>query len=103
MLKGYFLFYGIILFAGGIIGARSGSSISLFMGIISGVCVLTGLYLMSVQPRSGTQMLTVISGVLTAVFLQRLISTGAFLPGGLLFILSLFACVLGIVHLTRFR
>ena len=80
--------YGLFLFLGAFFGWRAGSQVSLIMGIVSGLLVFAGLGLMSVNPKMGLLLLTIIGGGLSFVFLKRLMVTAKFMPSGLLLIVS---------------
>ena len=90
VLKVIFFIYGILMLGGGVMGyVKAKSIMSLIMGIISGILVLVGVYLLGSNMKAGITLVTVVSALLTAVFLLRLLKTHAFMPAGMLFLLSL--------------
>ena len=91
--------YGIFLLLGAFMGLKAGSKISLIMGLVSGAFVLISLYIAQSNPAFGFKMLTLITGVLTGMFLQRLIKTEKFMPSGMLLITSLIALIVSLKHI----
>ena len=89
--------YGLLMLGGGVMGyVKAGSKPSLIMGIISGILIFIGVYLLGSNVKTGSMLVTTVSGVLTIVFLLRLLKTHAFMPAGMLLLLSaavLIACL----------
>ena len=84
-----FFIYGVLLFAGAFIGFKAGSKVSLWMGLVSSAAVFASLYLLNTRADNiGLLLMTFISGLLSMVFLIRLIKTKKIMPSGMLFILS---------------
>lgn len=83
-----FVGYGLLLFFGAYFGWKAGSQISLVMGVISGILVLIGVFILNSHLKAGYLLLTVVSGLLSLVFLMRLLKTHAFMPGGFLLLVS---------------
>ncbi len=84
------IFYAIMLFVGGGIGyIKAHSKLSLITGSISCLFVLLALKIQEKNPKSGFLFLASISLVLSVFFLKRFLKAYAFMPGGLMFILSL--------------
>jgi len=82
------ILYAFLLFLGSYFGFKAGSKISLYMGIGSGLIVLFGVYLIDTNALFGYWLLIAISGLLSIVFLIRLIKTRAFIPSGMLLSVS---------------
>lgn len=99
-VKTMFILYGVILAAGAFMGYKAGSKISLIAGLSSAAIVFLGVYLTSQNSRLGFGILTGISGALCVMFLIRFLKTHAFMPSGMILILSLVAVILGIIQLT---
>jgi uncharacterized membrane protein (UPF0136 family) len=94
--------YGVLMLVGGWIGyAKAGSKASLITGIVSGILILIGVYLSGPQETFGQQFLTVITALLTFVFVIRLIKTHSFMPSGMLLIMSLIAFFISLSQLIR--
>ncbi len=81
--------YGLFLIFGAYMGWKAGSKISLIMGLISGILVFLGFYLTSLNFKNGFLFLTIIGGVLSAMFVMRLVKTQNFMPSGILLIITL--------------
>jgi uncharacterized membrane protein (UPF0136 family) len=80
--------YALFLFLGGAMGAKAGSRISLIMGSVSGALVLVGDVWIRRDVAGGFLFLTVVAGLLTIVFLQRLLKTKKMMPSGMLLIVN---------------
>ncbi len=80
--------YGIFLLAGGFFGLKAGSKVSLIMGIVSGLAALTGAHFVGINFALGARILLGVSGVLSIVFLKRLLETHKMMPSGMLLIVS---------------
>ena len=87
--------YGILLILGGFMGLKAGSKVSVIMGSISGLLTLLALYL---KPMPSYCSVAIISGVLSVVFIIRLIKTHKFMPSGMLLILSLIALIISMTQ-----
>ena len=94
MVKVILSLYGFFLLAGAYFGYKAGSTVSLVMGLISGILVLIGIYLTGTHPTFGYKMIFFVSIILSIVFLIRLFKTHSFMPAGMLLILSLIALII---------
>jgi len=92
--------YAAMLFLGAFFGFKAGSKISLYMGIGSGLLVLLGVYLIDTNAQFAYWLLTVISGLLSIVFLIRLIKTRAFIPSGMLLSVSILILFLNLYQVS---
>ena len=95
------IIYGLLLLAGGFMGLKSGSKISLIAGTASGILVLLGVYLSTSNAKLGYGLLTTTGGLLVIVFLMRLLKTAKFMPSGMLLALSAAAAVLSLMKLIQ--
>lgn len=86
----YYLIFGVLTIAGGIMGYVSKRSIaSLVAGGICGVLLLYAAYLMHSPPRPEPLILgLVVSVVLAGRFIPNYIEKKALIPGGLMALLS---------------
>lgn len=91
-----------MLLLGAYFGFKAGSKISLFMGIGSGMIVLFGVYLIDVNGFYAYLLLTVTSGLLSVVFLIRLIKTHAFIPSGMLLSVSILILFLNLYQVLDY-
>jgi len=78
------ILYGCLLLSGAYFGLKVGSKISMIMGIISGLIVFFGTYLITVDAFRGYCLIASISSFLSVIFLIRLIKTRKFMPAGML-------------------
>ncbi len=96
--------YGILMLGGGIMGyVKAHSKPSLIMGILSGILVFIGVYLLGCNVKTGITLVTALSAVLTVVFLLRLLKTQAFMPAGMLLLLSAGVLILCAIQLYVFK
>jgi uncharacterized membrane protein (UPF0136 family) len=82
--------YGILLMGGGIMGyVKAKSSMSLAMGVGSGLVIVLGVWLYSMNPKGAWILWSCTTGFLCLAFLMRLLKTHAFMPSGMLLAISL--------------
>jgi len=95
LFKTVLVVYGLLILAGGLMGwAKAGSQASLIAGLVSSVLIFWGTYLLGTSPKAGRIVVTVVSALLCIVFALRFLKTLAFMPAGLLLLLSV--AVLGL-------
>jgi uncharacterized membrane protein (UPF0136 family) len=94
----YFFIFGILTIAGGIMGyAKAGSTASIIAGSISGILLLVGAWLMSTNQVVGLAITLVVSLLLLIYFAPKFMRTSAFMPAGLMSILSVIGLVVALV------
>ncbi|MBP6343528.1 MAG: TMEM14 family protein [Candidatus Omnitrophica bacterium] len=98
MDKIVFIGYALFMFVGAYFGWKKGSSVSLAAGLGSGLLMLLGIWLMSINPRGAYIFISCLTGVLSAVFVIRLVKTQSFMPSGMLLIITL-----AVLAFTLFR
>ena len=81
--------YGLFLMVGAYFGWKAGSSKSLIMGLASAALVFLGFFLTTMNTRNGYLLLAGVGGVLTVVFLMRLLATHKFMPSGMLLAITI--------------
>ena len=82
--------FGLLVLGGGIAGyAKAKSTQSLLAGTISGALLLYAAYAISSGRPEGLTLATAVSVLLALMFFFRWRKTGAFMPAGMLLILSL--------------
>jgi len=86
------LVYGLLLLSGAYFGLKAGSKMSLYMGIITGLLVLSCLSLDFIKG------IVFISGLLCIVFLMRLLKTKKFMPSGMLLLMSIVAAIVSSIQ-----
>lgn len=86
--------YGILAIAGGVLGyVKAKSTASLISGIVSGVLLLIGGLLQQQGSPFGLVFSAIVTGVLVAVFIVRLIKTRKFMPAGIMIIAGLIVVI----------
>lgn len=88
-IKLYFLVFGILTLAGGIMGyAKANSMASLIAGGLSGLLLIAGSFMLTPGGRPVLIGLGVVSLALAARFVPAFINTMKFMPAGIMAILS---------------
>jgi len=94
----YLFVFGALTIAGGIMGyAKAGSTASIIAGSISGILLLMGAWLMPTNQVAGLAVSLVVSLLLLIYFASKFMRTSAFMPAGLMSILSVIGIVMVIV------
>ena len=100
--KIYFIVFGILTIAGGIIGyVKAGSMASIIAGSISGVLLLLAAWLMPEHQSAGLVVALVVSLLLAAQFIPKFFRTFKVMPAGLMSVLSAFGIILAIAAWLR--
>jgi uncharacterized membrane protein (UPF0136 family) len=82
--------FGVLVLGGGVAGyARAKSRISLLAGVVSGLVLLYAAFALFQGRSEGIPLAMTVSMLLAMLFLVRWRKTGAFMPAGMLLILSL--------------
>ena len=93
-----FIGYALFMFVGAYFGWKKGSNISLFAGLGSGLMVFLGLWLMTINPRGAYIFLSCLTGILSVVFLIRLLKTQSFMPSGMLLVVTLAVLIFTLIQ-----
>jgi uncharacterized membrane protein (UPF0136 family) len=100
--KIYFIVFGILTIAGGIVGyVKAGSVISIIAGSISGILLLVAAWLMPDHQAAGLILALVVSVLLAGQFVPKFFSTHKVMPAGLMSVLSVLGIVVAIVAWLR--
>src|SRR6266571_282554 len=95
--KIYFIVFGVLTIAGGIIGyVKAGSLPSIIAGSITGVLLLIAAFLLPEHRAIGLATALVISLLLAAQFIPKFIRTGKAMPAGMMSILSAIGIVMAL-------
>ena len=95
--KIYFIIFGILTIAGGIIGyVKAGSTPSLIAGSIAGLLLLIGAAMLPARP-AGLWIVLIVSILLAGQFVPKFIQTGRAMPAGMMSILSVIGIVVAII------
>jgi uncharacterized membrane protein (UPF0136 family) len=96
--KIYFVVFGILTIAGGIMGyVKAGSTPSLIAGSITGILLLVSAWLLPDHLATGLLMAAIVSLLLAAQFVPKFLRTGKAMPAGMMSILSVVGIILAIV------
>src|ERR1700746_205336 len=96
--KIYFIVFGLLTIAGGIIGyVKAGSMASIIAGSITGVLLLVAAFLLPEHRAIGLATAFIISLLLAAQFVPKFIQTGRIMPAGTMSILSVIGVIAAIV------
>ena len=100
--KIYFIIFGLLTIAGGVMGyVKAGSTISLVSGSICGVLILVAAFLFRGNPVAGLALGGLVSLLLIGYFLPAFIRTGKVMPAGMMSILSILGVVFAIFGWMR--
>ena|SRR5450631_1521272 len=98
----YFIVFGILTIAGGVIGyVRAGSMPSIIAGSISGILLLVAAFLLPDYRVAGLAVGLIISLLLAGQFIPKFIRTGKVMPAGMMSILSAIGIIMAIVAWTK--
>jgi uncharacterized membrane protein (UPF0136 family) len=96
--KIYFILFGILTIAGGVIGyVKAGSVASIIAGSITGVLLIVAAFLVPEHRAIGLATAFIISLLLAAQFVPKFIRTGRAMPAGMMSILSVIGVIAVIV------
>jgi uncharacterized membrane protein (UPF0136 family) len=96
--KIYFIVFGILTIAGGVIGyVKAGSVPSIVAGAICGILLLVAAFLLPENQVAGLAIGLIVSLLLAGQFIPKLIRTGAMMPAGMMSILSVLGIIMAIV------
>ena len=96
--KVYFILFGVLTIAGGIVGyVKAGSVASIIAGSITGVLLLVAAFLLPEHRGAGLATALVISLLLAVQFVPKFLQTGRAMPAGMMAILSVIGVVAAIV------
>ncbi len=100
--KIYFIVFGLLTIAGGIMGyVKAGSTISLIAGASSGLLLLVAAFLLPSHVVSGLLIGGLVSFLLAAQFLPAFIRGGKMMPAGMMSLLSILGIVFAIAAWMR--
>jgi uncharacterized membrane protein (UPF0136 family) len=100
--KIYFIIFGILTIAGGIIGyVKAGSAPSIIAGSITGILLIIAAWLLPEHRAAGLATALIVSLMLAAQFVPKFIRTGKVMPAGMMSILSVIGIVIGLVAWMR--
>jgi uncharacterized membrane protein (UPF0136 family) len=96
--KLYFILFGVLTIAGGILGyVKAGSTASIIAGSITGVLLLVAAFLLPQHRGVGLATALIISLFLALYFIPKYLQTRAAMPAGMMSILSVIGVIVAIV------
>jgi uncharacterized membrane protein (UPF0136 family) len=96
--KIYFLVFGVLTIAGGIMGyVKAGSAASIIAGSIAGILLLAAGFLLPEHRALGIGLGLLTSLLLAGQFIPKFLRTGKAMPAGMMSILSVIGIVMAIV------
>ena len=102
LAKYYFILFGILTIAGGVMGYVSKGSVpSIVAGAISGILLLVAAFLLPGNVAAGLITALIVSVLLAGRFLPAFLKTGNAMPAGMMSFLSLIGIVLAIAAWLR--
>jgi uncharacterized membrane protein (UPF0136 family) len=96
--KIYFLIFGVLTIAGGIVGfVKAGSTASLIAGSITGILLLIAGFLLPEHQMAALSIALIVSLLLAGQFVPKFFRTGKVMPAGMMSVLSLIGLVVAVV------
>ena len=100
--KIYFVVFGLLTIAGGVVGyVKAGSVASIIAGAITGVLLLVAAFLLPEHRVAGLATALIVSLLLAAQFVPKLLRTGRVMPAGIMSVLSVIGIIAAIVVWVR--
>jgi len=100
--KIYFIVFGLLTIAGGIVGyVKAGSVASIIAGAITGVLLLVAAFLLPEHRVAALVTALVTSCLLAAQFVPKFLRTGKVMPAGMMSVLSVIGIIAAIVVWVR--
>ena len=95
--KIYFIIFGLLTIAGGIMGYVSkGSMPSIIAGSVSGILLLAAALVLPTHATLGLAGAAIISVLLAGRFIPTFIKTGSLMPAGMMSVLSVIGIILAL-------
>jgi uncharacterized membrane protein (UPF0136 family) len=96
--KIYFIVFGVLTIAGGIMGyVKAGSIASIIAGSVTGVLLLVAVFLLPEHRTAGLATAFIVSLLLAAQFVPKFLRTGRVMPAGIMSILSVIGIIVAVV------
>jgi uncharacterized membrane protein (UPF0136 family) len=100
--KIYFIVFGLLTIAGGIVGyVKVGSVASIIAGAISGVLLLVAAFLLPEHQAWGLGTALIVSLLLAGYFIRKDLQTETVMPAGIMSVLSVIGVIAAIVAWVR--
>src|SRR4051794_12727029 len=96
--KIYFLVFGVLTIAGGIMGyVKARSAVSIVAGAITGILLIVAGWMLPTHRELGLALSLFTSAILAGQFIPRLLRTRRVVPAGMMSLLSVIGIILAIV------
>ena len=96
--KIYFIVFGLLTIAGGIVGyLKAGSVASIIAGAITGILLLVAAFLLPEHRAAGLATAFIVSLLLAAQFIPKFLRTGKVMPAGMMSILSALGIIAALI------
>jgi uncharacterized membrane protein (UPF0136 family) len=100
--KIYFIIFGLLTIAGGIMGyVKAGSTASIVAGSMSGILLLVAAFLLPKYLEIGLIVAVLVSLLLAGRFIPNFFRTGKVMPAGMMAILSVIGIVMAVIAWIR--
>jgi uncharacterized membrane protein (UPF0136 family) len=100
--KIYFLVFGVLTIAGGIMGyVKAGSTASIIAGSITGILLIVAGLVLPEHRALGVGLGLVVSLLLAGQFIPKFIRTGRMMPAGMMTVLSAIGIVMAVAAWLR--
>ena len=95
--KIYFLVFGVLTIAGGIMGyVKAGSVVSVVAGAITGILLIVAGLILPKHRELGLSLALLTSAILAGQFIPRLLRTRRLVPAGMMSVLSVIGIIVAI-------
>ncbi len=96
--KIYFIIFGVLTIAGGVMGyVKASSTPSLIAGSVTGILLLVAAFLIPNYFGAGLALAALVSIALAGKFVPAFMKTGQLMPAGLMSVLSVIGVIMAIV------
>ena len=100
--KIYFIIFGLLTIAGGIMGyVKAGSVASIIAGAITGILLIVAAFLLPEHRAAGLATALIVSVLLAGQFAPKFFRTGRVMPAGVMTVLSIIGIIAAIVAWVR--
>src|SRR4029078_7149463 len=100
--KIYFIIFGLLRIAGGIIGyVKAGSVAAIIAGGMTGILLIVPAFCLREHRAAGLATALIVSVLLAGQFAPKFFRTGRFMPAGVMAVLSIIGSIAAIVAWVR--
>ena len=100
--KIYFIVFGLLTIAGGVVGyVKAGSMASIIAGAITGILLLVAAFLLPDHRVAGLTIALIVSVLLAGQFVPKFLRTGTVMPAEVMSLLSLIGIIAAVVVWIR--